>query len=639
VAANVFRYSSVMTERPRVTRLVMYKHGVAYLERSGPADGDFDLSFRRSDMNDVLKSLAIGVARGAATIGAVAFETPSDPDAMLAERNLLLTPGRTLTELLTAVRGRTVQISAEGRTHRGEVIGIDETAGGTAGSRRLLVLRTDGGSISLVDLADARGLELVEEPSRDDLDYLIDRSRAANAGENRTVRVQVTGAAEDLRVSYVVPAPVWRVSYRLICDDASVTLFAMAIVHNPVDEDLDDVELTLTTGQPVSFDIDLYHGKWVDRKVVEEMDRSGSAPTTYEPGVGSAYAVPSPAMMRGGGLAPESSAEMLAADSYGDDFADVGDRGEHFEYRVSAPISLKRGAASMVPLVVARLEDARRERIWRDGSNSAPDIVLAFGNSAGMVLEEGPAVVYDDGSYAGEAMVPYTARGADLRLAFAKDLALRCGRTTVTDTLTTRVRLGRDALIEEVRYGDSAVSVIFELNRRPRYELHSADDSAQPFEQTATHHRFEVDVPAHGSAELTIRESRRMQQRTDYQSLTPDRLQRWLSQRLLDDATFRELSGVLAHWEEAQRLEDDRERLDEERTEAFEAQTRIAEQLEVLRDTGPEGDVRQRTVEQLVALQDLAAGLDAEIRANRDAVDAERRAATAELRAVIGEAG
>jgi hypothetical protein len=96
---------------------------------------------------------------------------------------------------------------------------------------------------------------------------------------------------------------------------------------------------------------------------------------------------------------------------------------------------------------------------------------------------------------------------------------------------------------------------------------------------------------------------------------------------------------VLAHWEQAQRLEDDRERLDAERTEAFEAQARIAEQLEVLRDAGPEGDVRQRTVAQLVALQDLAAALDVEIRANRDAVDAERRAATGELRAVIGEAG
>jgi hypothetical protein len=61
--------------------------------------------------------------------------------------------------------------------------------------------------------APCRSPPRAEEPSRDDLDYLIDRSRAANAGENRTVRVQVTGAAEDLRVSYVVPAPVWRVSY------------------------------------------------------------------------------------------------------------------------------------------------------------------------------------------------------------------------------------------------------------------------------------------------------------------------------------------------------------------------------------------------------------------------------------------
>jgi hypothetical protein len=338
----------------------------------------------------------------------------------------------------------------------------------------------------------------------------------------------------------------------------------------------------------------------------------------------------------------------MAVDSYGDDLADSGDRGEHFEYRVSAPVSLKRGGASMVPLVATRLEDARRQRIWRDGSSSAPDIVLAFRNSSGVVLEEGPAVVYDEGSYAGEAMVPYTARGADLRLGFAKDLALRCGRTTVSDTLSTRVRLGRDALIEEVRRdethvlradndGDAGVTVIFELNRRPRYELHSDDDSAQPFDQTATHHRFEVEVLGHGSAEVIVRESRRVQQRTDYESLTPDRLQRWLSQRLLDESTFRELSSVLAHWEEARRLEDDRERLDAERTETFEAQTRIAEQLEVLRDAGPEGEVRERTVRQLVALQDRATALDGEVRANRDAVDTERQAAAEELRAMIGD--
>jgi hypothetical protein len=61
----------------------------------------------------------------------------------------------------------------------------------------------------------------------------------------------------------------------------------------------------------------------------------------------------------------------------------------------------------------------------------------------------------------------------------------------------------------------------------------------------------------------------------------------------------------------------------------------IAEQLDVLRDAGPEGEVRARTVDQLVALQDRAAALDADIRHERDRADAENRAAATELDRVI----
>ena len=56
--------------------MVLFKHGVAYLERSGAADGPFELSFRIDEMNDVLKSLAVWVARGDATVGAIAFDKP-----------------------------------------------------------------------------------------------------------------------------------------------------------------------------------------------------------------------------------------------------------------------------------------------------------------------------------------------------------------------------------------------------------------------------------------------------------------------------------------------------------------------------------------------------------------------------------
>ena len=95
-----------MKTGPTVTRMVMFKHGVAYLERGGPAEGSFELSFKRDEMNDVLKSLAVWVARGEARVGAVAFEAPEDPEAALSERKLALAPGAALEGLLAAVRGR-----------------------------------------------------------------------------------------------------------------------------------------------------------------------------------------------------------------------------------------------------------------------------------------------------------------------------------------------------------------------------------------------------------------------------------------------------------------------------------------------------------------------------------------------------
>lgn len=649
-----------MSTRPKVTRLVLFKHGVAYLERQGPADGEFELSFRRGDMNDILKSLAVGVASGDATVGAVAYEAPADADEELARRNLRLEPGAALPGLLDAVRGRTVEVTVGGQSHRGEVIGIDEVDTGSTGQRRSLVLRTEGGVIALVDLADVRSLSLIEAPSRDDLEYLIERSRAATSGDSRTVRVHVSGSAEDVRVSYIVPAPIWRVSYRLVCEGDSITLLAMGIVHNPVDEDLDDVELTLTTGQPVSFDIDLYHVKLAHRATVEESERAGAPPTAYETAYGSVDddLMGAPPMGGYGGAAPVPARRMAApagraatvmADSFGADLAGAtvgGDRGEHFEYRVSAPISLKRGMAAMVPLLVSRLDSARRERIWRDGTPPAPDIVLTFDNTTAAVLEEGPAVVYDDGSYAGEAMMPFTTRGGDVMLAFAKDLALTCSRSTSVSMVSNRVTLGDEAVIEELRRdqthtlraenaGDEAVDVVFELPKVQDTTLRAGDGFAAPFDETASYRRFRLEVPAHGVAEAPVGESRVLLQTVRYANLSVEQLSRWLQKRLLDEATFAELSGVLQRWDAARRMETHAAKLEAERAEAFAEQARITEQLNVLRDAGPEGAVRQRNVSQLVAWQDRAAALDTEIRRTREAADAEQQAAAAELRQII----
>ena len=619
-----------MTKSPRVDRLVLYKHGVAFVGRRGPVQGDFGLTFRRDDMKDVLKSLTVEAAGGAASVGAVSFDTPADPRTELADRNLLLSPGEALVGLFDALRGRTVAVHGATEVHRGEVIGVDD-----AGERgRLLLLRAESGAVTLVDLADARRLDVLETPSQEDLDYLIDRSRAATAGRNCDVTVQIRGAADDVRVSYIIAAPMWRVSYRAIRDGDSVTLIATGIIHNPVDEDLTDVEVTLTTGQPISFDIDLYHSRQVQRAVVEESER-GAPPRLGRR-----------AMVLG---APPMVDAMPAAGAYQEaaDDVETSDRGEHFEYRLTGPVSLKRGGSAMIPLAVTPVDDVRREVVWRADRGSAPDIVLAFTNTTGLVLEEGPAVVYEQGGYAGEAMLGFTSRGAEVRLAFAKDLAVRCDSFASWQTVTTRIRLTADAIVEEQRGErrhtlraendhDHPVDVIFELRVSQDHTV-TARKGATDVGRDGIWRRFRVTVPGGRTAEATVLERWPVSSEIAYDDLEPSQLEEWLAGRSLDAQTVEALSQVLAHQNTARRLAEQCERAREQRDEVYTAQSRIAEQLRVLGTDGAEGQLRARQVDKLETLQDRVNGLDAEVRRLRDEADAARQQGATELRRVIGE--
>ena len=625
-----------MSESPRVNRLVMYKHGMALVERSGPVDGDFALTFRHAQMKDVLKSLSITGTGTELAVGAVSFDTPTDPHTQLADRGLLLESGSALLGLLDGLRGRSVEISCGETRHRGEVIGVDDSGE----DRRVLVLRTETGSVSVLDLATADGLMLLEEPSRADLEYLIDRSRALTAGQQCQRGVQVRGSG-TVQVSYVVPAPLWRLSYRLVRDGDSLVLTAMGIVHNPVDEDLTDIELTLTTGEPVSFDIDLYQGKHVHREVVEE-SRRGAVPV---PVPAAAKTRSTEAMPMLAGMPAPAGAGYF--DAYADAVDDVetADRGEYFEYRLSTPVSLKRGGASMIPLAVQAVDGVRRELVWH-GHDGSPEIVLAFTNTAGIVLEEGPAVIYEQDAYAGEAMVPFTARDAKVRLPFAKDLAVRCRHTSAVSDVTARVRLARAALVHEQRRerlhtlrveNDHAepVEVIFEIARvqgrsvEPRNNVTAIADDG-------TNHRITVTAAGHQAVEATVLESWPLSSEIAYEHLAPGQLEEWLADRSLDATTITALGGVLDRWAAAERLESEAEQVQAARSGDYEAQSRISEQLNVLGSDGPEGELRRRLIVDLEALRNRSTAHGEQVRQLRDDAEAQRRAAWDELQRLIG---
>ncbi len=620
--------------------MVMFKHGVAYLERGGPAEGPFDLSFKKDEMNDVLKSLAVWVAKGDAQIGALAFEKPEDPEAELERRKLNLPAWGTMLALLGAIKGRRIAALVDGARREGEVIGVEAESLGDRGERRRLLLREGDGRITMHDVATLESIELLDPASRADLAFFVDRSRAASAGETRSVHIDVRGKAEDLRVSYVVPAPTWRVSYRIARSKDETVLMAWGIVHNPADEDLEEISLVLTTGQPVSFVIDLYNPKNVRRAVVEESERAIAAPTQFERAAARSRSYGGPpaagaAEPAARGMTSFAMVEALSVDedapdtgrSFGDAAMEEGaaaayaDRGELFEYKVAAPVSLKRGGSAMVPLVASKLP-SEKERIWRVGPPSSPDLVVTFKNVSGAVLEEGPAVIYDDNVYAGEAMMPYTARGSEVKLAYAKDLAVRCRFDSTHRSVISALRVGEGAMIEEIRAevhhtfradSDHAepARVVFELPKVLGRVFDAAEQ--KPFESTASYHRFEMTVAPQSFTTINATEVWVERRKVAFTNVSGHQLGVWMEGRLLDQGTYNALAQVLSLWNDATKYEGTRTRVEVMQREAYAKQTKLAEQLKVLKDTGPEGALRLRYVKELEAEQDKVNGCEAEM--------------------------
>jgi outer membrane protein OmpA-like peptidoglycan-associated protein len=127
------------------------------------------------------------------------------------------------------------------------------------------------------------GLELARGELDDVLKTLtvIDRLGAGVAtvdvptmGEkDKTIRLGVrmsAGRVHDLTVSYAVPTPTWKATYRVVMDDGATRdapslLQGWAMVNNASQEDWTGIALTLATGAPMSFVHDLHTPQYVSR--------------------------------------------------------------------------------------------------------------------------------------------------------------------------------------------------------------------------------------------------------------------------------------------------------------------------------------------------------------------------------------
>jgi hypothetical protein len=145
---------------------------------------------------------------------------------------------------------------------------------------------------------------------------------------------------------------------------------------------------------------------------------------------------------------------------------------------------------------------------------------------------------------------------------------------------------------------------------------HSFDPAfTLPFEETASFHRFRVTAPPRARAVATIVERWHDATRIEYAQVTTENLDRWMNERFLDPAWFRAFADIRTEWYAAQEAQVRAKAARRELEDAYAKQSKLAEQLGVLKEGGAEGQLRLRYVSELSGEQDRVNACESEANA------------------------
>ena len=500
LTAWILATSAAQAADPTLTRVTLSSGGVGQFEYATEVEGaaTVPLDVPLAQVDDLLKSLRVDDPAGTPSVRlpgreplSESFRTlPFGPDALGSPEALL----RTLV-------GETVRVPGPGIS--GTILAVNdfETAlpnqGGTITRHRLTVATASG--IESVVLEDVQGVEFASDTLRQQIAAALAAIAARRVQDRRTLQLNLAaGGARAVRFGYVVPVPVWKASYRIEMPeegrDAPTRLQGFAVVENLSGRDWRNVEIVLTSGEPVLYHQPLYEAVYVarpeapvevGRRLAPQLDQGAipaSPPAQFRASAG-ALAAPAPmamARMAAPGAPAEEQAPEPPPSLARQSVAQV-------EFRLAAPVSASNGESLLLP-IINRDVPARRVALYQPGTDPVhPLVALLLRNDTDGALPPGLATLFGrqaDGApgFIGDARLPAIQPGEERLASFALDLPVRIDATQSGDTAIVSGKASggvltltrRERAVTTYRIATPASSgrtVLIEAPKRPGWTL------------------------------------------------------------------------------------------------------------------------------------------------------------------------
>jgi hypothetical protein len=536
-------------------RVVLFSSSVGFFEHAGEVEGNkqIEFAFKTEDINDLLKSMVVQ-DRDGGVVTAVNYGSPEPITRTLRTFTIDLTDSPTLAQIFSQLRGQEVRLETPNPVI-GTVVGVERRLVTTGQDKyaemEVLNVRTTEGLRS-VKLDTISRTQFVSEKIDKEFQQALDLLATAHASDQKRVKLDFQGAGKrKVSVGYIQEAPIWKTSYRLVLsDDEAPFLQGWAIVENTTTQDWKDVKLTLVSGRPISFVMDLYQPLFMARPMVTPELHASLSPRTYDQDLAGREQEFQTAgkssrggggfgggMGGGGGLfgapggrkdrpAVISVIPVMDKEKSGDRSIDLqqgvqsaaigGDVGELFRYAIKPPVTLPRNESAMLPIVNDPVKGEKVDIYNPAVHGKHPLAGLRLTNTTPLHLLQGPVTLFDGGEYAGDARIEDIAPGSTRLISYALDLEMEVAvesKPEERETTLLQISKGglhaRQKISRKTNYiiknsSDHAKKVLLERPVDPTWKF----TNPQPAEQTRSLARFAVTAEPGKMAVVMIAEER-----------------------------------------------------------------------------------------------------------------------------------